>query len=171
VYEAAAPINTGVPRKSDAPYVARAYTPISIMTKPISNATPIPERALANCPSPLFAWLRALHDSPGAPGTTHMISMKSKFKRGSSTSRPSQGDNPASAARRTLIVIAIHRKGSDQTKIAHASQGGAGCRISTRAPSIGLRKCHGQNTEDVYIQMAVASTAYFNRIKAKPLAA
>ncbi len=78
-----------------------------------------------------------------------MANMKAKLTIGTRTNIPNQGDLPASAARRTLIVTAIHRKGSVQRNRAQGSHSGAGRRIAVRALSSGFRKSHGQKTDDV----------------------
>lgn len=75
--------------------------------------------------------------------------MKIKLTIGMRTTSPNHGEAPASAARRTLMEIAIQRNGSDHTSIAQPSQSGAGRSRSVRTRSMGFKKSHGKNSEDV----------------------
>src|SRR6476659_9806387 len=98
------------------------------------------------------------HIRRGSVGRIDITAMKARLISGVTTRNPSHGDNPASAARRTLIETAIHRNGSVQRYSAHESQGGAGCKRTSRLVNSGLRKSHGASTVEVNYQNRADST-------------
>src|SRR4029450_9967364 len=116
--------------------------------------------------------LRLTHALPGRCGRMHSRYIPTKFRKGTSTISPTQGERPAFAARRTLIPTATQRKGSVQKKNAQANQSGAGAlKNSCRMVRSGFKKSSGVNTRPATDHSNPASTAYLKAINPKPLAA
>src|SRR5690554_6815929 len=86
--------------------------------------------------------------------------MKKRFISGTSTTRPSHGEAPASAALRTLNDRAIQRNGRLQRNQAAPSHSGAGCTSCARTLSSGFTNCSGLKNTPTVVQIAPASTAY-----------
>src|SRR5262245_29122289 len=108
---------------------------------------------------------RLTQAQPGRDGRRQSATIPRKLTKGTRTTSPSQGEQPAFAARRTLIPTAIQRKGSDQKKNAHCSQSGTGgLKNSWRRLSSGFKKSSGEKNRPERDHKSPASTAYLKAI-------
>ena len=96
--------------------------------------------------------------------------MISRFRPGTKMNSPSHGDNPAVILRRTLIVTAIHRKGSVQMNHAqpsHAAPATSCCLLEMT----GLKNSWRDRIRPVTCQSTASSTTYLTVISPNPQAA
>src|SRR5262252_10039429 len=121
-------MHSGVTKKSNVPYAANPLAKVATVGMAMSEAVPTPARAAL---TPVVTGPRVdggalFHDTrAGADRSMASPSISKKLMSGTAKSSPNHGDNPASAARRTLIVNPTHRKVSARMPSAGRSQSGA----------------------------------------------
>src|SRR6266481_22411 len=124
----------GVPRNTEALYDFTSRTWRANETRPI----PTPAATPCSAARSRVVLSTRMERRTGREGLIASDAIRSQFSTGRKKSTQTQGDRPASRARRSVIDTPIQRKGRDQSASATHSHSGAGPSVALLAENNGL---------------------------------